>query len=81
MSNPEDRIRALQTIWAFRPGPATDPIDMEFVIRELDPAVRNRLVAARLDAIAKVQGNIAEMHRNIAEGAANMSKILMGKAK
>ena len=81
MSSPEDLLRQLPSIWRFRPGPATDPIDMEFVLRDLDPAVRNRVVAARLDAVAKVHANIAEIHRNIADGATNVSKILTGKAK
>jgi len=51
---------------------------MEFVLQDLDPALRNKVIAARLDAVAKVQGNIAEIHRNIAEGAQNISKILRG---
>jgi hypothetical protein len=81
MSIPEDLLRQLPAIWRFRPGPATDPIDMEFVLRDLDPAIRNRVVAARMDAVAKVHGNIAEIHKNIAEGALNVSKILTGKVK
>jgi len=55
---------------------------MEFVLRDQDPGIRNRVVAARLDAIAKVHGNIAEMHKNLADAANNISKILAaGKAK
>jgi hypothetical protein len=55
---------------------------MEFVLRDLDPGIRNRVVAARLDAIAKVHGNMAEMHKNLADAANNISKILAaGKAK
>ena len=78
MSIPEDLLRELPFPWRFRPGPKTDPIDMEFVLQDLDPALRNKVIAARLDAVAKVQGNIAEIHRNIAEGAQNISKILRG---
>ena len=80
MSSPIDRLRELPPRWRFEPGPATDYIDMEFVLRDLDPPVRSRVIAARLDAIAKVHANMAEMHRNIAEGAGNISKILSGKA-
>lgn len=81
MSSPEDQLAQLPIAWRFRPIPNPgDPIDMEFIIRDLEPAVRNRLIAARLDAIAKVYVNMAEMHRNVADAAANMSKILAGKA-
>jgi len=44
---------------------------MEFVLRDLDPGIRNRVVAARLDAIAKVHGNMAD-------AATNISKIIAG---
>ena len=81
MGNPEDRFRALQFPWRFEPHPATDYIDMEHILVDLDPGLRSRVVAARFDAIAKVHGNIAEIHRNLAEGATNISKILTGKAK
>jgi hypothetical protein len=80
MSSPEDRIRELPLAWRFEPHPATDYIDMEFILRDIDPGIRNRVVAARLDAIAKVHGNIAEIHRNYADAANNISKILTGKA-
>lgn len=81
MGTPLDRIE-LPFPWRFQPGPATDFIDMEFVLRDLDPGIRNKVVAARLDAIAKVHGNMAEIHRNMADGANNISKILVsGKAK
>jgi len=80
MSSPEDPFAALPLAWRFRPFPNPgDPIDMEFIIRDLEPAVRNKLVAARLDAISKVYVNMAEAHRNVADAAANMSKILAGK--
>ena len=80
MSNPEDQF-TLPTALRFRPFPHPgDPIDMEFILRDLEPAVRNKLIATRLDAVAKVYSNMAEMHRNIADAAANMSKTLVGKA-
>lgn len=81
MSSPEDLFANLPTAWRFKPIPNPgDPIDMEFIIRDLDPALRTRLIAARLDAISKVYTNMADMHRNVADAAANMSKILAGKA-
>jgi hypothetical protein len=51
---------------------------MEFILPQVEAGLRGKLIAARLDALAKVHGNIADMHRNIADGAANMSKILAG---
>jgi len=80
MSSPFDRLRELPPRWQFDLHPATDYIDMEFILRDLDPPVRSRVVAARLDAIAKVHANIADAHKNIAEGAGNISRILAGKA-
>ncbi len=81
MSSPEKNVRELPRLWKFEPHPATDYIDMEFVLRDIDPGLRSRVVAARLDAIAKVHGNIADMHKNIADGASNISRLLGGKAK
>lgn len=78
MSNPEDRIRELPFSWKFNPHPATDYIDMEFVLRDLDPGLRKTVVAARLDAISKVHANIADMHRNIAEGTGNIARMISG---
>jgi hypothetical protein len=75
MSSPEDRLRELPLQWRFEPHPAT-----EFILRDIDPGIRARVVAARLDAIAKVHGNIADIHRNYADAANNISKILTGKA-
>ena len=82
MSSPLDRLQNLPLAWKFEPHPATDFIDMEFVLRDLDPGIRNRVVAASLDAIAKVHCNIAEMQKTMADAANNISKILVaGKAK
>lgn len=44
----------------FRPGPATDPIWMEFILDQVDPAARSKLVSIRLNTVAKVFGAIAE---------------------
>ena len=38
MSSPLDRLQNLPLAWKFEPHPATDFIDMEFVLRDLDPA-------------------------------------------
>jgi hypothetical protein len=48
--------------------PATDPIGMEFVF-EGDPAIRAQLLAIRLETVANV-------YRNIADGAAKAAKIV-----
>ena len=44
----------------FRPGPATDPIDMEFILQAVDPATRSELVRIRLETVSKVFGAISE---------------------
>lgn len=81
MSIPEELLAKLPSEWRFKPVPNPgDPIDMEFIIRDLEPALKTRIIAARLDAISKVYTNMADMHRNVADAAANMSKILAGKA-
>lgn len=76
MGIPEDLLRRIPTAWQFRWGPATDPIDMEFVIRDLEPSFRNKILAARLETVAKVQSNMADIHRDIAEGADNIARML-----
>lgn len=76
MGSPEDLLRRIPPNWVFRYGPATDPIDMEFVIRDLEPSFRNKILAARLDTVAKVQSNMADIHRSIADGAENIARML-----
>lgn len=51
------------------PGPVTDYIDMELVIRELDDPLRRQVIAARFEAVAAV-------HRAQAEGAMKIAGIL-----
>ncbi len=67
--------RLAQLPVAFRwpgPGPATDYIDMDLVIRELDDPIRKAVIAARFEAIAAV-------HRVQAEGAAKIAQIIAGR--
>ncbi|HKF00801.1 MAG TPA: hypothetical protein VKB49_00760 [Candidatus Sulfotelmatobacter sp.] len=49
--------------------PATDPIGMEFLVFEGDPAIRAQLLATRLETVANV-------YRNISDGAAKAAKIV-----
>ncbi|HVT92145.1 MAG TPA: hypothetical protein VHD76_04835 [Bryobacteraceae bacterium] len=68
MPSPEERIAEFGSIWKYRrPGPITDPIWMEYALEEIDPALRTRLSAIRLETAANV-------YRAIAEGVANAAK-------
>ena len=60
--------------WWPGPGPATDWIDMDHLIRELDDPIRKQVIAVRFEAVAA-------MHRAVAEGAAQIAKILGGQRK
>lgn len=72
MPKPEDEtIAALPSLWKWRPGPATDMIDMEFILQEIDPSIRTQLVVNRLETFAAV-------HRNIADGAKKAAGIIAG---
>ena len=51
------------------PGPVTDYIDMELVIRDLQDPLRSQIIAARFEAVAAV-------HRAQADGAAKIASIL-----
>ena len=70
MPTPEERILELAPLlrWGGCHPALSDPIGMEFVI-ESDPAVRNQLMAARLETAAAV-------YRNLADGAAKAAQIL-----
>jgi hypothetical protein len=65
----EDAVAALPSFWKWRPGPVTDWIDMEFILEDIDPAIRTQLVANRLETVAAV-------HRNIADGAKKAASIV-----
>jgi hypothetical protein len=62
--------------FAWHPGWATDPIWMEYVLREveLESEVRRQLIATRFETVAKV-------HSAIAEGAGTMANVLRGVDK
>jgi len=73
MPKPE-QIQMAELPAAFRwggPGPVTDPIDMDFIIREIDPGLRFQVIAARFE-------NVAALHRTLAEGASKLAAIFGG---
>ena len=68
MPTPEERIAEFGPNWVYRrPGPITDPIWMEYAIEQVDPALRTRFSAIRLETAANV-------YRAIAEGVASAAK-------
>ena len=60
--------------WWPGPGPATDWIDMDHLIQELDDPIRKLVIAARFDAAAAV-------HRATADGLAKIAGIIGGQRK
>lgn len=60
----------------FRPRPFTDPIWMEYILREveLEEHVRNRLLATQFETLAAV-------HTALANGAKQAAETLGGAAK
>jgi hypothetical protein len=71
MSPPDDVLRDLpaQLRWwpGPGPGPATDRIDMEWLIRLIDdPALRNQLIVLRLEATAQVMRIAADTNQKAA---------------
>ena len=74
MPKPEHNIAELPAAFRWRPGPVTDYIDMEFVLQEIDPALRVQVIASRFDTVAAV-------HRTLADGAAKIANILHGQKR
>jgi hypothetical protein len=70
MPTPEERIAELAPYlsWYIYRPPRGDPIGMEYEIEHADPAIRNQLVAVRLETVAAV-------YTAMAEGAAKAAKI------
>lgn len=66
-----DPIAELPTAFRWRPHPATDFIDMEFVIREIDESLRAAVFAVHFETAAAT-------HRALAEGAAKLANLLQG---
>jgi hypothetical protein len=54
-----------------RPVPPGDWIDMAFVLQEVEQELRSEVLAVGLETMANV-------HRNIAEGAAKVANIIRG---
>jgi hypothetical protein len=72
MANPEERIAEFAAAWVWHnPGIHTDPIGMEYVIEQVDPALSTQLIATRLQTVAAV-------YRAIADGAAKAAQIVAG---
>jgi hypothetical protein len=64
-------LENLPSQFRFRPIPVGDWIDMEFVLQEVEQAVRGELLAVQFETMAN-------MHRSFAEGALKMATILRG---
>jgi hypothetical protein len=71
MPKPEQNIGELPSAFRFRPHPATDFIDMEFVIQEIDQALRAQVIAVTFETVAA-------MHRTLADGATKIAGIIAG---
>jgi hypothetical protein len=55
----------------FVPRPQGDWIDMEFVLQEVEQELRGEVLAVALETMANV-------HRNVADGAAKVANIIRG---
>jgi hypothetical protein len=55
----------------FVPRPPGDWIDMEFVLQEIEQEFRGEVLAVALETMANV-------HRNVADGAAKVANIIRG---
>jgi hypothetical protein len=55
----------------FRPVPPGDWIDMEFVLQEIEQEIRGEVLAVALETMANV-------HRNVADGAIKVANIIRG---
>lgn len=73
MPNIEGSERELPSAFRFRPIPIGDWIDMEFVLQEVEEEMRGEILAAGLETMANI-------HRNLADGAARMANIIRGGA-
>ena len=61
----------LPSFLGFRPRPQVDWIDMEFVLQEVEQEIRGEVLAVALETMANV-------HRNVAEGATKVANIIRG---
>jgi hypothetical protein len=68
MANAE---RELPSRFQFLPHPVGDWVDMEFVLQEVDQAIRGELIAVQFETMAS-------MHQNFAAGATKMANIIRG---
>ena len=58
------------SLW-WNPRPIGDWIDMPFVLQEVEAEIRNEVLAVGVETVANV-------HRNMAEGAAKVANIIRG---
>ena len=63
--------KELPELLRFVPRPPGDWIDMAFVLQEIEQELRNEVLAVGLETMANV-------HRNIADGAAKVASIIRG---
>ncbi len=68
---PDQNIPELPAAFRFRPHPATDFIDMEFVLQEIEQNLRPQVIATTFETVAA-------MHNALAAGAAKIAKIVGG---
>jgi hypothetical protein len=71
MANIEKQSAELPSNLRWRPIPVGDWIDMEFVLQEVEESIRGEILAVGLEAMANV-------HRNIADGATKIAGIIRG---
>ena len=68
MAQKPEEVLAQQ--FQFRPRPITDPIGMEFLIREIEDAeLRDKITAVRLETAA-------QMLKTISEGTAKAAEVI-----
>lgn len=68
---PKDQAAELPAAFRFRPHPATDFIDMEFVLQEIEENLRSQVIAATFETVAA-------MHTALAAGASKIANIVAG---
>ena len=68
---PDQHIAELPPTFRWHPHIYTDSIDMEFVLQEIDQALRTQVIAARFETVAAV-------NRALADGAAKIAGIIGG---
>ena len=76
MSNGHEEQIVAAWKWPSGGGPKTDPIGMDYIIHELEPLLRTKLVAVRMETVAATFRNVAGAYQSIADGAAKAAEIV-----